>query len=453
MHKNRVLQTMIAIVLSITLACVAIPTPPKPTQLPTVQQPTLTLYSTSTSEPTKNFLQNLPTPEATVSLPLSAHTFADTKLTDISGNVVIEDSLASVRLNINLQDITTKKPLDHMQVQFISDENEFLLVAFDSTGNYLPAVKTDTFSSLSTNVSSPSYPLSVSSVKAAPLWQDGFKQDSIELDLVNLVGKVNSAQDLTKLLQEFPSIEKWGDRYVDTCWTGKQLANAAGILSSIYGGVADAVLPIGDLSVVAAPESSLLSAVAAISLQILTPDAQTYLNNLPDVYRLRFISFQDPISFIGIIYLGKCDSPAPTLNHSDFISVAKWVSYSIIQNHPEMIADVIDKQGIKFWYFATEPPSFNTFDSNSVANELKKGLVGSSPQCLGYYIEEYSPDKATIIYKGINFDWAGLGMDKPDNDTAGFQFYQSDDVWNLVFITPMPNSFWNDYHIKLDKCP
>lgn len=148
-------------------------------------------------------------------------------------------------------------------------------------------------------------------------------------------------------------------------------------------------------------------------------------------------------------------TPEPLLDRLDFISVARWVSFSISHNQPDMIADVIGENGTRFLPFAigAEPLGYN--NAEIIINELRKGLVGSSPQCLGYNDKDWGSlhDKAIIIYRGINFDWVGLGMDEPENDMVGFQFYDYGGGWELIWITPMPDFFWSDYHITLDECP
>src|SRR5271157_1424613 len=145
MPKTRIFHGVLAAVIIMLSACGAVPTPQKPNQQNIEQELTSTPYSTSTPQATRNFFQNLPTPELTVQSPLPVQTFGDTKSSDATGTVVVEDSLASVRLSIKLQDTTSKKSLQQIQVQFISDGKEFLLVALDPAGQYLPAVKSGTY--------------------------------------------------------------------------------------------------------------------------------------------------------------------------------------------------------------------------------------------------------------------------------------------------------------------
>jgi len=144
-----------------------------------------------------------------------------------------------------------------------------------------------------------------------------------------------------------------------------------------------------------------------------------------------------------------------SLDDSDFTSVARWVSFLVSHNEPNMIANVIGKTGTKFGYFGMGANPIGYNNSEVIVTELKKGLEGSSPKCLGYNDRDMGtlPDKAIIIFKGINFDWECLSMSKPENDTVGFQFYLSDEKWELIWITPMPDYFWSDYHITLDECP
>jgi hypothetical protein len=145
-------------------------------------------------------------------------------------------------------------------------------------------------------------------------------------------------------------------------------------------------------------------------------------------------------------------SPTPSLNRSDFISVVGWLSYAISHNQPDMIADLIGENGTRFWYYAVGATPMGYNNSKTIVSELRKGLDGSSPQCLGYNKDE-GPTSAIIIFKGIHFDWVGLGLSEPENNTVGFGFGLSEKDWVLMWITPMPNFFWSDYHMTLEKCP
>jgi len=58
-----------------------------------------------------------------------------------------------------------------------------------------------------------------------------------------------------------------------------------------------------------------------------------------------------------------------------------------------------------------------------------------------------------IVYKGINFDWENLNIHNVENDTVGFQFGKNSDHWELIWITPLPDFFWNQYQLPLSECP
>jgi len=79
-----------------------------------------------------------------------------------------------------------------------------------------------------------------------------------------------------------------------------------------------------------------------------------------------------------------------SLDPNDFLSVAQWVVNSISNNKPEMIADLIGDDGAKFETFAhgAFPVGYN--NSEDIVNELRKGLVDSSPECLGYNDKDFS---------------------------------------------------------------
>ncbi|MBE3143293.1 MAG: hypothetical protein IMZ61_05130 [Planctomycetes bacterium] len=146
--------------------------------------------------------------------------------------------------------------------------------------------------------------------------------------------------------------------------------------------------------------------------------------------------------------------PSVQLDRSDFPSVVQWVSFSIGQNQPVMISDVIGQNGAQFWRYATGGVFLGHNNAEIIVTELKKGLINSSPQCLGYNPDfGTEPDKAIIVFKDINFDWSNLGFGENKSGIVGFQFFRMEQGWELVYITPIPVESWPGLKDTLTECP
>ncbi|MCX6054298.1 MAG: hypothetical protein NTZ74_05160 [Chloroflexi bacterium] len=149
------------------------------------------------------------------------------------------------------------------------------------------------------------------------------------------------------------------------------------------------------------------------------------------------------------------ENPELVLDQSDFKSVVEWFSTSINKNQLNMITSIIGENGVEFMSFGQGAIPLGYNNSEEIITEIQKALNNSSPKCIGYNDTDFGsePEKAIIIYSGVNFDWKKLGIDQSGNDTVGFQFYKNENVWDLIWITPIPDDYWADFNISLTNCP
>jgi hypothetical protein len=325
MHKKRIVPGILATLMSISLACgiISLPSQTATSSFQTTQTSYLqdipTIYSTSTFQQTLALPQNLPTPFATVLIPTPEQEFGDSKISDNNGTVVFKDSFAHVNMNVQVQNSVTKDPIQQIEVQVIANGDNYLIVALDPAGKYLPAVNSGSFSSktdlINNTHTSGSFLLNVIQQ------QEGYETVYLTLQLVDAIDNIQSLQDLEDLLRGFPSIEKWGIGFFDTCWTGNQLADAF----SVGTGTLGLVLPVSGAAltttILGDPNSgyeagSVLSAAVAISTNLITEDAKAYLEALPGAFSFRIYYFLAPFTIRAINYLGPCNnfsaSPTPT---------------------------------------------------------------------------------------------------------------------------------------------
>jgi hypothetical protein len=285
---------------------------PLPTQAPTLSQtsPTNTVvstaYATSTSQPAFTLPPAIPTPNSTVKLNSSPKTFSDTKLSNSQGRVHFEDPLARIKLNIQAQPINSRQAVSGIHVQFASNGTQYLIVAVDPNQRYLPLVQSGMLVSLKLTPSPVQSLFNVPVPQADSLYQ-GWEEVSLVLILIDILGKVQSFQDLLSLLKDMPSLESWTLLYQDYCLTGEQISNVVSVATA----VGETILPISGEALTASlgdPELGLaFAAIIAIGIQNLNDGAKRYLRDHPGPFSIRIYSPIVGLNIQSVQVLGKCD--------------------------------------------------------------------------------------------------------------------------------------------------
>jgi hypothetical protein len=129
----------------------------------------------------------------------------------------------------------------------------------------------------------------------------------------------------------------------------------------------------------------------------------------------------------------------------DAQQVLAYMVYAIFQQQPWMMRELVGPDGCAFAPYATESetPGYNNGDE--VVAETKQALIDSDATCLGYSVTKNgAPDKATIYWLGLNYDWARLHLGDYAASTTAFEFYLRDDGWQLCFISPVPDDMAPD---------
>jgi hypothetical protein len=300
MDKHRLIQTLIAAVLCGALACrissitIIFPTPITDSLIftPTTQ--------TITPHPNIAFPSTIPTPFATAWLQSPPKTISDVKSTNSDGVVLMQDALASVNLEIQLIEANSSKPIKNVKVHYVSNGNEYLAIAIDPNSKFLPEVKTGPISSLSVKISDSNLGALGGLIAGAPIYQGPELATLVlVLKLVEGLEIINSVKDLAELISDQPSLEKWTVGYADYCWTGEQMANAAGVISQ----AGSTVLP---------GSGPYVDAFVAMSLHVATQDAQVTLEKVPGLHKIRINYLIAPFGILPIEYLGPCESNSPT---------------------------------------------------------------------------------------------------------------------------------------------
>jgi hypothetical protein len=133
--------------------------------------------------------------------------------------------------------------------------------------------------------------------------------------------------------------------------------------------------------------------------------------------------------------------------------VMAYLVYTIFQNQPWMIRDLVGADGCSFAPYATgaEIPGYN--NAKEIGVEMEQALVDSDATCLGYgVVENGLPDKATMYWMGLRFDWQRLGLGDYAADVTAFEFFKIDGEWRLSYICPVPEDLVPDGD-ELLTCP
>jgi hypothetical protein len=124
---------------------------------------------------------------------------------------------------------------------------------------------------------------------------------------------------------------------------------------------------------------------------------------------------------------------------ADLLTSLQIIVTAIETNQPKMLNSLIGDEGVAAGGFAQEM-NFNGFNnSEGIVEAFTAALNESEPICVGFapFIGAL-PDKAVVVYRGINFDWSRFGF-SPSNrgNSMTLQLFKLADGWRLVYITPL----------------
>ncbi len=239
------------------------------------------------------------TPLASGQISAHAGALVDTKPTDVDGHATIEDAHAGVLVRVRVEDAQDRRPLPHVLVHWMSYAGQFVIIAVDPQGAYLPATQSGMLAELTQTVGG-DHSISLGSVPPRQAW------DLVELvlSLMGGIEDINSLSGLAQYIADWPDIvanagfEGW---YTEYCLTGEQMVNlfsASGLL-----------IP-GAGSIAAQGPELILATGLAISMHILEQDAETYIISMEGRHRLRF--YISPFPWLFFTYNGSCDGPVGT---------------------------------------------------------------------------------------------------------------------------------------------
>lgn len=130
--------------------------------------------------------------------------------------------------------------------------------------------------------------------------------------------------------------------------------------------------------------------------------------------------------------------PDQEFDPGDLTSVLEWLNYAIYSNQPALVADMIGEHGLVFAPYAVGVNLPGRNNREEVLPEIEKGLQNADPVCLGYDpLFGRGPDKAIMVFQGLNFDWPAVGLAASPEDAVALQFFRYEQSWELVLVVPL----------------
>lgn len=149
----------------------------------------------------------------------------------------------------------------------------------------------------------------------------------------------------------------------------------------------------------------------------------------------------------GMLLVASCARPSasslpvtsspPATIEPDLMQAVQIVQNALAENHPDLLRSIIGDEGVAVQGFAMGAGYEGHNNSDEIVAEISEALEISLPTCIGFLQNAGSlPDKAILVYKGLQLDWNYFGIEREDSDGATIQLFEFPEGWRLVYITP-----------------
>lgn len=156
-------------------------------------------------------------------------------------------------------------------------------------------------------------------------------------------------------------------------------------------------------------------------------------------------------------------SPVPTITlpplptgtmPADLLAAAQIVVTAMETNQPEMLRSLIGDEGVAAGGFAQGAKFKGYNNADEIVAAFDQALDQSTPVCKGFvpYIGAL-PDKAIVVYRGLDFDWSQFGLSGKNADGITFQLFKLAEGWRLVGITPFDFEWGLPILGPMQDCP
>jgi hypothetical protein len=139
---------------------------------------------------------------------------------------------------------------------------------------------------------------------------------------------------------------------------------------------------------------------------------------------------------------------------ADLLAAAQTVVTAIETNQPEMLRLLIDEEGVAPGGFAQGVNLKGYNNADEIVAAFDEALNQSIPICEGFVPNAGTlPDKATFVYRGMEFDWSQYGLSGTNSGGMTLTLFKLSEGWRLIYITPF--DFKLDLPIlgPLQECP
>lgn len=140
----------------------------------------------------------------------------------------------------------------------------------------------------------------------------------------------------------------------------------------------------------------------------------------------------------------------------DLHAPVQTVVTALETDRPELLRALIGQEGVAVGGFAMGMAFHGSNNADEIVAAFADALARTTPVCEG--LDPYAgtgPDKAILVYRGVELDRRRFGLGGEDEDAMTLQLFKLEAGWRLMFITPLDLEFaYQDLgYGPLQDCP
>ena len=377
------------------------------------------LFSTSESTQSEQLKRSIPTNESfdlgTLQPLPPEETVSASAITDNNGVAEFDDPISGNNLTVEFQDEETQDAISGIEVWFISNGPQVLVITNDHSGQYATAVKELFYEELailptSSKLASPSESLSLGTV----------------ILLVKIINTYQTISEWHAYLSQFPELKKWRTGEISVCMNPVQLGEGANLITQ---GIVGILLPsFGD---------DILDGLMLVYDEALGEGIETWSEMIvkesnPVIHRVTLFSFNGDVPKL-MHFDDRC---LDWLDQSDPQSTLDWLMYGLENQDMYALTAITTSDDLIYANYLEGGQSI----SNQTYLKQLESRLSSKPSCEGYSTEingiqvwthGWSPlwQITEICYmecNSVNPPW--------ESSSAGFFLNNYDGEWEIGLV-------------------
>jgi hypothetical protein len=145
--------------------------------------------------------------------------------------------------------------------------------------------------------------------------------------------------------------------------------------------------------------------------------------------------------------------PAATLSPG-LLDAAQVIFTAIETNQPEMLRILIGDEGVAAGGFAQGVDLKGYNNADEIVAAFDDALDRSTHICEGFVPNMGTlPDKATLVYRGMEFDWSQFGLSGTSAGGMTLTLFKMPEGWRLTYITPFDFEWGPPILGPMQDCP